>query len=152
MKNLNKPTLSAMENCDEIIIVSSPERGVLDNLSEFTYDILRVINKTKDPLIVINKVFTKTPYKLSDLVPKITGGYPLTVKLPYDQGLYEKVAINASVPNLGGEPTPSPFLEEIEKLLCHIFPRELFYKKNQENKRGLLKKLFGFSFNKRKSP
>lgn len=139
---LSDTTLSALENCDEIIIVSSPELGVLDNLAEFTTDTLKSVKKVSDPLIVINKVPNKTPYDLNKELPNITGGYPLTAKFPYDQALYEKVANHASVPHLGEELTP--WLEEMEKLLWTIFPRELFGKESRESKGGFLKRLFGF--------
>lgn len=139
---LSDATLSALENCDEIIIVSSPELGVLDNLAEFTTDTLKSVKKVSDPLIVINKVPNKTPYDLSKELPNITGGYPLTAKFPYDQALYEKVANHATVPHLGEELTP--WLEEMEKLLWTIFPRELFGNENRESKGGFFRKLFSF--------
>lgn len=140
---LSDPTLSALENCDELIIVSSPELSVLDNLVEFTVDTLKNVNKINEPLIVINNRAPLEPnYNLEKEIPKITGGSPLTANFPYDQALYEKVATKAQVPYLGEELTP--FLKEMERLLKHIFPRELLGNESKEAKSGFLKKIFSF--------
>jgi len=138
---LSNSTLSALENCDELIIISAPELGVLDNLADFMNDTLRNVNKVSEPLIVINnRAPVEVKFNLQKEIPKITKGYPLTAYFPYDQDLYEKVANSALVPHLGEETTP--FLGEMERLLKHIFPRELFSNMNNEPKGGFLKRLF----------
>jgi len=146
---LSDPTLSAMENSDELLIVFSPELPVLDNLVDFTTDTIRYINGDPNISLVANKVPPgKDPFKLNESIPEATGGFPVRHQLPRDTEVYEMLSRRSRVPYLGAHDTP--FTREMEKFLLHFFPRELFPQSTQSEKKGFFRKLFTnlFTFKK----
>lgn len=140
--SLSDAVQAAMEFADEIFIISTPEKGVLDSLADFTVNAVNIINATHQAIKVIINKTPANPAKLNKELPFITGGFPTIAKFPHDQNLYKRVAEDLSVPHLGEEQTP--FLREMEKLICHVFPRQLFNFKYppQEQKRNLFSRMF----------
>ncbi len=135
---LSTPTLAAMEASDEIIILSTAELAVLDSLADFTANMFNLIQGNPTISLVINNVPADCPYKLEYELPKITKGYPAVALFPRDEQLSKMSTNDANVPYLGCHDTP--YTREMEKLLYHIFPKEVFAPR-KENKVGLLSRI-----------
>lgn len=140
---LSAPVLAAMEEADEIILLTEDGIADLDSFRDFVSSTMNAVRDNFSFTIAVNKVLSDCDFELESDIPRIARGLPLVARFPFDEALLKMVKKEARVPYLGSNDIP--YTREMEKLLFHLFQREIFKPKNHSSGGvfgGLFKKLF----------
>jgi MinD-like ATPase involved in chromosome partitioning or flagellar assembly len=131
-------TAACVESADETIIFCQAGLIPLDNLYEFTMAVEKELPPSAIVSVVVNKAQQDAVSTLRKNLPLLTNNYPVLSIIPHDPETHKNAINSAVIPNIHDS---TPYIRELEKVLYHIFPRELF-KRNRESRGGGLLSFF----------
>ena len=136
---LGEAALAAASVCDEVLIVDCPDLPIVDSLKDFLDSTLQYTGIDRSQVgIIMNREIPELKFKITEITSYLK--LPIMASFPEDSSVRVMLANESRVPYLGGN--SSPFVQEMEKVMYHLFPREAFDTQSAQSKSGGIMNFF----------